>query len=136
VALLNYGTQKGQSFQRLLDELPCCQSPLAKRGSKEHYTPSPPRRPGAAHEESEVARLTAAAAEGRNRALLKRLYVSGVRVSERYDLKWCGALARQDGGQIAVFGKGGKTRTVLGLNLAKAEISAAETYRLPPRART
>jgi integrase/recombinase XerD len=64
-------------------------------------------------EESEVARLIAAAPEGRNRILLKLLYVSGVRVSEICGLKWCDALARQEGGQIAVFGKGGKTRTIL-----------------------
>ena len=64
-------------------------------------------------EESEVARLIAAAPEGRNRVLLKLLYVSGVRVSEVCGLKWCDALARQEGGQITVFGKGGKTRTVL-----------------------
>jgi integrase/recombinase XerD len=41
------------------------------------------------------------------------LYVSGVRVSEICGLKWCDALARQQGGQITVFGKSGKTRTVL-----------------------
>ena len=64
-------------------------------------------------EESEVARLIEAAPEGRNRVLLKLLYVSGVRVSEICGLKWCDALARQEGGQITVFGKGGKTRTVL-----------------------
>lgn len=64
-------------------------------------------------EESEVARLIDAAPEGRNRVLLKLLYVSGVRVSEICGLKWCDALARQEGGQITVFGKGGKTRTVL-----------------------
>ena len=64
-------------------------------------------------EESEVARLIGAAPEGRNRVLLKLLYVSGVRVSELCGLKWCDALARQEGGQITVFGKGGKTRTVL-----------------------
>jgi integrase/recombinase XerD len=64
-------------------------------------------------EESEVARLIDAAPEGRNRVLLKLLYVSGVRVSEVCGLKWCDALARQEGGQITVFGKGGKTRTVL-----------------------
>lgn len=64
-------------------------------------------------EESEVARLIEAAPEGRNRVLLKLLYVSGVRVSEVCGLKWCDALARQEGGQITVFGKGGKTRTVL-----------------------
>jgi integrase/recombinase XerD len=64
-------------------------------------------------EESEVARLIEAAPEGRNRVLLKLLYVSGVRVSEICGLRWCDALARQQGGQITVFGKGGKTRTVL-----------------------
>jgi site-specific recombinase XerD len=64
-------------------------------------------------EESEVARLIDAAAEGRDRVLLKLLYVSGVRVSEVCGLKWCDVLARQEGGQITVFGKAGKTRTVL-----------------------
>lgn len=75
-----------------------------------------PNRDGLAQrilEESEVARLIAAAPEGRNRVLLKLLYVSGVRVSEVCGLKWCDALARPQGGQITVFGKGGKTRTVL-----------------------
>lgn len=64
-------------------------------------------------EESEVARLIGAAREGRNRVLLKLLYVSGVRVSELCGLKWCDAFARKEGGQITVFGKGGKTRTIL-----------------------
>ena len=64
-------------------------------------------------EESEVARLIDAAPGGRNRILLKLLYVSGLRVSEVCGLKWCDAMPRQDGGQILVFGKGGKTRTVL-----------------------
>ena len=75
-----------------------------------------PHRDGLAQrilEESEVARLIEAAPEGRNRVLLKLLYVSGVRVSELCGLRWCDALARQPGGQITVFGKGGKTRTVL-----------------------
>lgn len=64
-------------------------------------------------EESAVAKLIDAAAAGRNRVLLKLLYASGVRVSEICGLKWCDALARQEGGQITVFGKGGKTRTIL-----------------------
>ena len=75
-----------------------------------------PNRDGLAQrilEESEVARLIEAAPEGRNRVLLKLLYVSGVRVSEVCGLKWCDAFARPQGGQITVFGKGGKTRTVL-----------------------
>ena len=75
-----------------------------------------PNRDGLAQrilEESEVAKLIEAAAEGRDRILLKLLYVSGVRVSELCGLKWCDAMPRQDGGQITVFGKGGKTRTIL-----------------------
>lgn len=64
-------------------------------------------------EESEVVRLIDAAPDGRDRVLLKLLYVSGVRVSEVCGLTWCDALARSEGGQITVFGKGGKTRTVL-----------------------
>jgi len=75
-----------------------------------------PNRDGLAQrilEESEVARLIDATPQGRNRVLLKLLYVSGLRVSEVCGLKWCDALARPQGGQITVFGKGGKTRTVL-----------------------
>ena len=63
--------------------------------------------------ESEVANLIAAAREGRDRLVLKLLYASGVRVSELCGLKWRDTLARQEGGQITVFGKGGKTRSVL-----------------------
>jgi integrase/recombinase XerD len=75
-----------------------------------------PNRDGLAQrilEESEVAKLIDAAPEGRNRVMLKLLYVSGVRVSELCGLKWCDAIARTEGGQISVFGKGGKTRTIL-----------------------
>jgi len=64
-------------------------------------------------EESEVARLIEAAPEGRDRVLLKLLYVSGVRVSELCGLKWCDAVPRTEGGQITVFGKRGQTRTIL-----------------------
>jgi integrase/recombinase XerD len=64
-------------------------------------------------EQSQVAKLTEAAPEGRNRVLLKLLYVSGARVSEICGLKCCDALARPQGGQITVSGKGGKTRTIL-----------------------
>src|SRR6185437_10525017 len=63
--------------------------------------------------EAGVALLIEAAAIGRDRVLLKLLYASGVRVSELCGLKWADAVPRQQGGQITVFGKGGKTRTVL-----------------------
>lgn len=49
----------------------------------------------------------------RNRVLLLVLYAGGLRVSELCGLKWGDAQDRTDGeGQIAVFGKGGKTRVI------------------------
>ncbi len=64
-------------------------------------------------DEHEVARLIAGAPEGRNRVLLRLLYVTGLRVSEVCGLQWGDVLPRPEGGQITVFGKGGKTRTIL-----------------------
>ena len=64
-------------------------------------------------DESEVTRLIEAAPEGRDRVLLRLLYVSGVRAGELCGIKWRDALPRQEGGQITVFGKGGRTRTIL-----------------------
>jgi integrase/recombinase XerD len=61
----------------------------------------------------EIVQLIEAAPEGRDRVLLRLLYVSGIRVSEACDLRWRDAVERQPGGQITVFGKGGKTRAVL-----------------------
>ena len=75
-----------------------------------------PNRDGLAQripDESDIAKLIDSAPDGRDRILLKLLYVSGVRVSEVCGLKWSDAVPRQEGGQITVFGKGGKTRTVL-----------------------
>jgi integrase/recombinase XerD len=64
-------------------------------------------------EESEVAKLIDRAAEGRDQAMLRLLYMSGVRVSELAQLKWCDLTSRPEGGQVTVFGKGGKTRAIL-----------------------
>lgn len=64
-------------------------------------------------DEEAVARLIEAAPEGRDRVLLKLLYASGIRVSELCGLTWADAVGRADGGQITVFGKGGKTRAIL-----------------------
>jgi integrase/recombinase XerD len=75
-----------------------------------------PNRDGLAQrilDSQEVVRLIEAAPEGRDRTLLKLLYVTGFRVSELCGLKWRDAAARPDGGQLTVFGKGGRTRSVL-----------------------
>ena len=49
----------------------------------------------------------------RNRAILTLLYGAGLRISEACDLRWRDLAARDDAGQVTVFGKGGKTRVVL-----------------------
>lgn len=63
--------------------------------------------------EGETHRLIALEPSPRNRALLKLLYVAGVRVAELCGLRWRELQERDDGGQITVHGKGGKTRVIL-----------------------
>lgn len=48
----------------------------------------------------------------RNHALLSLLYYSGGRVSEICQLTWKNLQTRDSGGQVTLYGKGGKTRTV------------------------
>ena len=48
----------------------------------------------------------------RNRALLKLLYIAGLRVSEVTQLQWFSLQPRDIGGQVLVYGKGGKTRAI------------------------
>jgi integrase/recombinase XerD len=113
------GSLKPASQNQAITALKAC-FPLPKRPAVCPLTSAPPPNSGPTRdalaqrvlEESEVALLIEAAPQGRNRVLLKLLHVSGVRVSEICGLKWCDALPRQQGGQITVFGKGGKTRTV------------------------
>ena len=45
----------------------------------------------------------------RNRALLKLLYIAGLRVSEVTQLQWLSLQPRDVGGQALVYGKGGRT---------------------------
>jgi integrase/recombinase XerD len=49
----------------------------------------------------------------RNKLILKTLFISGIRVSELCSLCWKDLMDRSDGGQITIYGKGSKTRTVL-----------------------
>jgi integrase/recombinase XerD len=63
--------------------------------------------------EAAVHRLLALEVDPRNHALLRLAYASGVRVSELVALKWRDCQARDVGGQVTIFGKGGATRAVL-----------------------
>lgn len=49
----------------------------------------------------------------RDAALLRLLYSGGLRISEVCGLRWRDLTERDEAGQIAVFGKGGKTRVIL-----------------------
>ena len=63
--------------------------------------------------ERDVLRMLALETDRRDSALLTLLYAGGLRISELCGLKWRDLTARDDAGQITVFGKGGKTRVVL-----------------------
>jgi integrase/recombinase XerD len=63
--------------------------------------------------ETDVHRMLALEPNRRNQLLLRLLYIAGVRVSELAALTWRDLQPRSDGGQVTVFGKGSKTRTVL-----------------------
>jgi integrase/recombinase XerD len=76
----------------------------------------PPRKDALAErilDEAEVHTLLAREPGHRNRVLLRLLYRAGLRVSEIAGLCWRDLHTRDDGGQVTIFGKGGKTRTVL-----------------------
>lgn len=63
--------------------------------------------------EGDIHRIIAHETNTRNHVLLTLLYASGGRVSEICGLKWRDVQERQEGGQVTLFGKGGKTRVVL-----------------------
>lgn len=58
-------------------------------------------------------RLLALEAHSRNQVLLKLLYAAGLRVSEACALTWRDLQPRDAGGQVTVYGKGGKTRAIV-----------------------
>ncbi|GAB6842140.1 integrase/recombinase XerD [Methylorubrum rhodinum] len=63
--------------------------------------------------EPDAMRMIALEPDRRNRALLTVLYGAGLRISEGVGLRWRDLTARDSAGQATVYGKGGKTRTVL-----------------------
>jgi integrase/recombinase XerD len=64
--------------------------------------------------EEQMVKLLAVLRDKRDNALLRLLYIAGLRISEAAGLRWRHVTPR-DGGeaQLTVFGKGGKTREVL-----------------------
>ncbi len=64
-------------------------------------------------EETDVLKMIALENMPRNKQILLTFYASGFRVAELCSLKWSDLQSRDNSGQITVFGKGSKTRTVL-----------------------
>lgn len=62
--------------------------------------------------EADLHRLLSLEPKERNRVLLLLLYASGIRRGELAGLCWRALQETGDGGQITVFGKGGKTRSI------------------------
>ncbi len=60
-----------------------------------------------------VLHMLALERQARNKALLRLLYLGGLRISEACGLRGRDLQARDDAGQVTVFSKGGKTRAVL-----------------------
>jgi integrase/recombinase XerD len=63
--------------------------------------------------EDEIHRMIACENHPRNKLILRALYATGIRVSELCRLQWKDCQQREKGGQISVFGKGGKTNNIL-----------------------
>lgn len=63
--------------------------------------------------EWDVQQLLGLETDPRNAALLRLIYAGGLRISEACGLRWRDLVARDDAGQVTIFGKGGKTRMVL-----------------------
>jgi integrase/recombinase XerD len=63
--------------------------------------------------EGDLQHMLACTTDPRNAALLRLIYGAGLRVSEACGLCWRDCTPRDEGGQITVFGKGGRTRNVL-----------------------
>ncbi|MBN8587458.1 MAG: tyrosine-type recombinase/integrase [Rhodothermia bacterium] len=81
--------------------------------------------------EHELAHMLALEADTRNHAILRLLYSSGIRVSEMISLTWRDFTMRNNGSQIVVFGKGGKTRTIKLSNATTEELLVLKKDRTP-----
>jgi integrase/recombinase XerD len=63
--------------------------------------------------ETEVQKIIALETDPRNHLLLRLFYATGMRVSELSRLKWQDLQARNEGGQVTIYGKGSKTNHII-----------------------
>lgn len=63
--------------------------------------------------EWQVQRMLELERHPRNAAILRLLYSAGLRIAELCGLHWRNLVVRTEGGQVSVFGKGGKTRVIV-----------------------
>ena len=63
--------------------------------------------------QEDVIRMIALTTNKRDHAMLRLMYMTGIRVSEVAGLTWKDVNKREEGAQVTVFGKGSKTRYVL-----------------------
>lgn len=83
--------------------------------------------------EEEVLRILTLEPDRRNYAIIRLLYGSAIRRSELVGLRWCDLQDRPElhTGQITVYGKGSKTRTILLKPLTWKELETWRTVRAP-----
>jgi integrase/recombinase XerD len=63
--------------------------------------------------QEEVQEIIVSVKNTRNRLIIKCLYYTGIRISELVSLKWRDLQHRDEGGQITILGKGGKSNVLL-----------------------
>jgi integrase/recombinase XerD len=63
--------------------------------------------------QEEVQQIIASVENKRNRLIIKTLYYTGIRISELVSLKWKDLQHREEGGQMIILGKGGKSNVLL-----------------------
>jgi integrase/recombinase XerD len=63
--------------------------------------------------ENDIHQMISCENHPRNKLMLRILYATGIRVSELCRLQWKDCQQREKGGQISIYGKGGKTNTIL-----------------------
>lgn len=82
-------------------------------------------------DEGQVLGMLALERDPRDRAILRLLYLGGLRISEACGLRVRDLRPNGEGGQVTVFGKGGRTRAVLLKAALWRELRALAEGRLP-----